>query len=609
MELSGVTGLDFPEDGRAYAVTDLDDDGDLDLIAKFRNAPQLRLLRNDTATSNHSLAFRLTGRQNDPSAPFRTSRDAVGAVIELETPQGRRVKQVTLGSGFLSQSSLTVSFGLGAWTGPARARITWPSGREQVLEKLPVDHRIAVTEGEANWQATPFRPRNSDTRACASQPLPKPASPPEGIALLSPVAAPPFSLQNLAGESVTRESLRGRPAVVNFWATWCAPCQTEMKLWVDHYQQIRGAGAEIIAVSVDEPQDRGKVEQFARERQLPFPVLLMDAGTLERYNVFYQTLFERSGDMEIPTTFLLNSWGEVAKLYRGVAPIEVLLADLAAVEARPEQLARAGLPYEGRRLAHPIFRDYSRIGGLFYLRGLYDDAAFYLQQAIATTPLYAEAWSNLGVLYGRQGDLEKARQAFERAVELKPDFAEAQFNLGMTYSRLGDNPRAEQAYARALELDPNDPQNKLQYALALGASGKSQAALPVLEDYLRQEPNDAVAHNNLGVLYAQGGSPALALESFRRATELNPEYEEAFRNLGINLLGQGLLTRATEALERAVGLDPQDADATLALADTYLRRGLRQQGETMLRRAIELRPDDPRPREALRRLQQAGSQP
>ena len=601
MELSGVAGLDFPEDGRGYAVTDFDDDGDLDLIVKFRNAPQLRLLRNDTATANRSIAFRLTGRESN--------RDAVGAVIELETPQGRRVKQVTLGSGFLSQSSLTVSFGLGAWSGPVKARITWPSAREQVLEKLPVNHRIAVTEGEANWQATPFQPGRSDPRACAAQPRPAPGSPPDGIPLLSPVAAPPFSLKNLAGESVTRQSLGGRPVVVNFWATWCAPCQTEMKLWVDHYREIQAAGGEIVAISVDEPQDKNKVEQFARDRRLPFPVLLMDAETLERYNVFYQTLFERSGDMEIPTTFLLNSRGEVAKLYRGVVPMETLLADLSAVEARPEQLARAGLPYEGRRLAQPIFRDYSRLGGLFYLRGLYDDAAFYLQRAIEATPFYAEAWSNLGVLYGRQGDLEKARQAFERAVELKPDFAEAQFNLGMTYTRLGDSPRAEQAFARALELDPNDPQNKLHYALALGAGGKTQAAAPVMEDYLRQEPNDAAAHNNLGVLYAQSGSPALALESFQRATELDQEYGEAFRNLGISCLQQGLLTRASEALERAVGLDPNDADAVLALADSYLRRGLRPQGETMLRRAIELRPNDPRPREALRRLQQAGSQP
>lgn len=107
-DVSGVSGLDFPEDGRAFAAFDFDQDGDLDLVVKNRNSPQLRLLRNDSAGTNHSIAFRLQGS--------KTNHDAVGARLLLETSKRSYSKIVRSGSGFLSQPSRIVYFGLGSET-------------------------------------------------------------------------------------------------------------------------------------------------------------------------------------------------------------------------------------------------------------------------------------------------------------------------------------------------------------------------------------------------------------------------------------------------------------------------------------------------------------
>ncbi|MDA2912816.1 tetratricopeptide repeat protein [Acidobacteriia bacterium AH_259_A11_L15] len=601
-ELSGVTGLDFREDGRAYAVVDFDQDGDLDLVVKFRNAPQLRLLRNDTPTDNHSIAFELVGGADDSSGPFRSSRDAVGALVEIETPRGKQTQQVTLGSGFLSQSPRSVPFGLGDWGGPVRATIVWPSGGRQTLENLPADHRIRVKEGQPNWRAVAFQERNPDLSGCAPQPVPDPGVRPEGYAFLQPVPTPSFALPTLAGETVTRESLEGRPVLVNFWATWCAPCQEEMRLWKEHYAEIRQAGAELVAISVDVPEDAAQVERFVQERQLPFPVLRMDAETLERYNVFYRRLFERRSDLQIPTTFLLNSKGELVKLYRGVVPVNTLMTDLRAVNRSPAQLAQTGLPYAGRRFVGSFGRDYYHLGVAFFDRGLLDDAGFYLREAVERNPADAESWNNLGVVYAAQGRLEEARQALEQSVRADPDYADGYFNLGIAYLRLNQPIQAEEAFRRAAELDPLDPQKLLQYATILATNGKLDTAIPVLELYLKLEPGDARAHSDLGAFLAQTGALAQAREEFRRATQLDPQLADAYRNLGILYLEQEMPFRAAEALERAVELSPEDADAHFALADAYLRLGRAEEAERMLERVLQLKPNHPQARPLLERL-------
>ena len=601
IDLSGVTGLDFPQDGRAYALLDLDGDGDQDLIYKNRNAPQLRLMRNDVPTDNHRISVRLEGRESN--------RDAIGAVITVETPSGKHVKQVTGGSGFLSQYSSELFFGLGKESQGLRATVRWPSGKQESFENLPADHRLTIVEGEGKFAATGFKARNSNARLCAPLPPPPATAPPQGVAMTTPVATPPFTLTNLEDKRVSRESLRGRPTVLNFWATWCAPCQTEMKLWKEHYDAIRAAGGELVAVSVDEPGDRAKVESFVRERGLTFPVLLTDAETLKRLNLFYRLLFERSGDMQIPTTLLLNEEAEVVKVYRGIVSAEVLLADLRDARGNPQRLMQAAVPYPGQRLVTPYVRSYARMGDNFYQYGLPDTALYYLELAAQTAPGSAETWSNLGVVYGQQGRIQEALAAFQRVVQLNPRFAEGHFNLGTAYLRLGQPAQAESAFARAAELNPLDPESKLQYGLTLGLNGKAAEAIRALEEYLRLEPTNGAAYSSLGVLYMNSGSVQKGLEAFLRATELDPNDGDAFRNLGIGYLQQNQTFRASEALERATALNGEDADAFLALADAYQRRGLRDQAVKALRRVLELRPDDPQAAAALKQLQQGGTQP
>ena len=73
--ISAVSGIDFPDDGRAIALSDWDQDGDLDVWFANRSGPQVRFLRNDVPTKNNWIAFRLEGKT--------CNRDAIGARVEV----------------------------------------------------------------------------------------------------------------------------------------------------------------------------------------------------------------------------------------------------------------------------------------------------------------------------------------------------------------------------------------------------------------------------------------------------------------------------------------------------------------------------------------------
>ena len=179
---SRASGLDFADDSRAFAVTDLDGDGNLDLILKSRLGPQVRVFQNNCGAKRNSLAFRLRGT--------KSNRDAIGARVEVDG----QVKFVNAGSGYLSQHTKTLYFGSES---AHRVRIDWPSGAHQEFNALAVGCLYEIQEG-GSPHATPFRPRielpaatvaGENTARFADtwllEPVPLPEPTPPGIIRLS----------------------------------------------------------------------------------------------------------------------------------------------------------------------------------------------------------------------------------------------------------------------------------------------------------------------------------------------------------------------------------------------------------------------------------------
>jgi peroxiredoxin len=116
------------------------------------------------------------------------------------------------------------------------------------------------------------------TAALLLAPRSAPASLPAGR------TAPIFTLPRAGGGTLSLASLRGRPVYLNFFATWCPPCNDEAPDIARLALRYRARG--LVVLGIDEQEDPRRAGDFIRKYHLPYPVLLDDAAIRDRYAVF-----------------------------------------------------------------------------------------------------------------------------------------------------------------------------------------------------------------------------------------------------------------------------------------------------------------------------------
>jgi Flp pilus assembly protein TadD/peroxiredoxin len=590
-EVSGAAGLDFLEDGRSFALADLDQDGRLELIVKNRNAPQLRILHNAMKDIGGSIAFRLRGT--------KSNRDAIGTAITVETGDLRQTKYLQAGSGFLAQHSKEVFFGVGKPSGSIRATVRWPSGLTQQFEALPSGHRISLIEGAPTFVAKPFA---SPAPAYSQEARPAlPEQPFSGIEtwLIDPLKGPDFSLPDLAGTLQQLQSLRGRLVLLHFWAIASPLCREQLERLHQHRAAFAASQLSILAVNLDVQQDVAAARSLAQQGGFSFPILFATEEAAGIYNIIYRYLFDRRRDLAIPASFLLDREGMIVKLYQGAIDPARLLEDARSIPSTPAERIHKALPFAGT-LYHGAFarNDFTygvalfqhgyleqaadsfqqviaarpddaeahyNLGTLNLRRNDFSQARTYLQQALKLKPNYPEAWNNLGMLAAQDNQPDEAIRNFQQALSLRPAYAIALLNLGNVYRRQGDLTDARRCLNRALDLQPDDPEVNYSQGMLYAQQNQLQSAAEYLQKAVDLRPDYPEALNNLGVLFVREQNYAKAEEQFTTCIRLAPGFDQSYINLARLYVLRHDKGKAIAALEELLRIQPANASAKQGL--------------------------------------------
>ena len=584
-DASAVSGLGFADDGRGLAPVDWDADGDLDLWLTNRTGPRVRFLLNNSENNERYIAFQLIG--------VGPNRDAIGAEVELHLSSHgdkRYVRTLKAGSGFISQGSKWVHFGLPDNAGVQSVTVRWPGGETANYSGAHAGARWVVSERDSSiepWAAS----KREISLADGALPSKK-----ESGAARIPIIAP-LPILGLAEELPDGTSRRvdtrsSDGLLITLWADWCANCKRELNEMSASAGAIETAGVRILAVNVDDPNNRAKAASYLDKIKWPFERSNADKDFLTILETAQKTLSARPKAGAIPTSYLFDSTGKLQFIYRGALSPAQILMDVKRFSGTPVERRKSLSDYEGWWTTDVVPTRLRKMAINLRKAGLPDLAAEYLKgitlrgdQGPAPDIAINKIWGaevNTGTELFKAGRIGAAAEAFARAVELRPESPEANKLLGVCLQRLDRDSEALVHLQRAAKNDPTDAETQNDLGLSLVKTGQIAAASEAFREAIELDPSLAKAHLNLGVYYAQTSKFTQALECTTEAARLNPDYLEAWLVAAQIHALEGRPKEALLAAEAASRLDEQNPDALFLRGGALSQLGRLNEAQAIL---------------------------
>ena len=517
-DVSAASALHHLDDSRSIAVTDWDQDGDLDLWITNRTSPRVRFLRNDTPTNNGHVAFQLEGL---PSA--NCPRDAYGARVEVtfENAAGETVGRTqTLhgGDSFLSQSFNWLHFGMQPDEHVQSVAVRWPG------TKTPESYsgvtagkrwRLAQTKGVA--KEIPAREKTA--AAIQADPLASvPLKLTGRLKINWPQSVGDLEYHSFDGERVTKKAVSDRPVLYMCWASWCAPCLKELK----EVSQTELGDVEVIALNIEEAtsgdgpsaQQQQSILDKAGFKGTPGIATRKMLGTLNQTHL--EAIYVRT-DLPLPVSFLVDKDGMLRVVYKGMLEVDQVKQDLQTLDAKGRNAMALSVPFPGRWSEEHLDGNPVAVARVYAQDGAPEDAVTFLKHYLdiskpsdttaevldpKTKFLRAATWYELATMAFRSGKPDEGFANCQEALKLAPKSVPTLLTMINHLANTGEYDRAEPYCKLALKHAGENPAVNFQLG-RIGLGKKNHAvAVSHFETAFKANPRMFSAANNLAWILA-----------------------------------------------------------------------------------------------------------
>ncbi len=346
VDVSRLSGADAEGDGRSVALVDWDDDGSLDLLLRSRSAPRVQVFHNRYHNPGNFIAVELRGNGTT------CNRDAIGSRVTIEVDGKPILRALRAGEGFLAQSSKRLHFGIGAAQRVDKLQVQWADGSSSSFEGLEAGKRYRIEQGAGAEGLSEL--------AARPQPLgqvPSEATENLGSARRA-VLAYPLPLAELPVPSFENpkrkvRDLLGSPILLNLWQVECTGCMVEFNEFKDEKEALAATGLRIVTLNADAGEAQS-VDSVHSKLKL-FGLHNADSGYVGKLMPAMMQVLERhiygeaavSGEVIMPTSWLLDERGQLLAIYRGALDMPRLFSDLKSLTNGEDYLAL-------NRLSHGI---------------------------------------------------------------------------------------------------------------------------------------------------------------------------------------------------------------------------------------------------------------
>ena len=345
LDLSGISGVDSPADGRVSVWLDMDRDGRQDLAVVNSNRPLLQLYRNETGDALPSsksatdlaatqlkhegnfIALRFVGGNNlsEASGEF-SNRDGFGARVFLQAGEYQITREHLCGQGFSGQNSSTMLIGLGAESTIDKLSVTWPSGSQQNFTDLQSGKLIILFERSAditvtNYERVPVPARSTDNQSGGDQNTPLPTLSPTHLAAAAEASATSNPPEN------------ANLIVLTTMASWCTSCAKHQPLVRKMSSDFEAAGVAFIGVAGDPEDPAAEMQGFVERLGIDYPVITAPDATVRAS--LDSILNSGDGADILPSTIVLDSRGRILATHSGIPTASELRRHLSGIKGEP----------------------------------------------------------------------------------------------------------------------------------------------------------------------------------------------------------------------------------------------------------------------------------